>query len=78
MSGFCLFSGGISGSRCQERPWLQPTPNVVQPPESVPSHSTFTPGHGTSVKVQVTMMYGWYMILHQFLDNSDSPSIVEQ
>ena len=23
-------------------------------------------------------MCGWYMILHQFLDNSDSPSIVEQ
>ena len=30
-----------------------------------------------SVKVQ-DMMYGWYMILCQFLDNSDSPSIVEQ
>ena len=38
--------------------------------------------HGTSVKVQITMMYnkmcGWYIILCQFLDNSDSPSIVEQ
>ena len=29
------------------------------------------------VKVK-DMMYGWYMILCQFLDNSDSPSIVEQ
>ena len=32
---------------------------------------------GLIVKVQY-MMYGWYMVLHQFLDNSDSPSIVEQ
>ena len=24
------------------------------------------------------MRYGWYMFLCQFLDNSDSPSIVEQ
>ena len=34
------------------------------------------------VKVKDVMVqdvkYGWYMILHQFLDNSDSPSIVEQ
>ena len=37
------------------------------------------PGHGTSVKVQ-NMMYGKYMcvVLCLFLDNSDSPSIVEQ
>ena len=26
------------------------------------------------VKVQDVMVYGWCMILHQFLDNSDSPS----
>ena len=32
----------------------------------------------STVKVQDTMMYGWYMILCQFLDNSDSPSVVEQ
>ena len=36
----------------------------------------------TCVKVQDMIgtdeMYGWYMILCQFLDNSDSPSIVEQ
>ena len=31
----------------------------------------------TYVKVQIGWCC-WYMILHQFLDNSDSPSIVEQ
>ena len=30
------------------------------------------------VKVQDMMVYGWCMILRQFLDNSDSPSIVDQ
>ena len=35
----------------------------------------------TTVKVQnmkCNKMCGWYIILHQFLENSDSPSIVEQ
>ena len=30
------------------------------------------------VMVQIGCVVGWYTILHQFLDNSDSPSIVEQ
>ena len=28
----CLYSGGISGSRCQGRPWLKLTLNVLQLP----------------------------------------------
>ena len=40
------------------------------------------PGHGTSVKVQnmkvQNMCTGWYIALCFFLDNSGSPSIVEQ
>ena len=32
-SGFGLYSGGISGSRCQGRPGVQPTLNEVQLPD---------------------------------------------
>ena len=28
-----LYSGGIIGSRCQGRPWVQPTLNEIQPPD---------------------------------------------
>ena len=33
---------------------------------------------GTDMKVPIGCVVGWYMILRQFIDNSDSPSIVEQ
>ena len=33
---------------------------------------------GTGMKIPIGCVVGWYMVLHQFLDNSDSPFIVEQ
>ena len=33
VSGFVCTQEGISWSRCQGRPWVQPALNVIQPPD---------------------------------------------